>query len=221
MVFSSLLFIYLFFAVTMFVYCYVGTIQKKNVVLLIASLIFYAWGGPKYLILLLVMALISWFFAIQIHHFAKVRIKAACALCLASAFSWLCSDILNMRDYSGKCEKNNRSSGSDTGNCTSYRNFFLHVPADLLCGGCLSGRSGACKKKYWLVLLYCSLFHQCIAGRSFVIRMWPGRLNTAGLKFRKSDGGSTVLPSGLSKSGICKFLCTDCGYIASGGDHTF
>lgn len=64
MVFSSLLFIYLFFAVTMFVYCYVGTIQKKNVVLLIASLIFYAWGGPKYLILLLVMALISWFFAI-------------------------------------------------------------------------------------------------------------------------------------------------------------
>ena len=48
LVFSSLLFLFLFFAVTMLVYCMMNTLDKKNIVLLVASLIFYGWGGPRY-----------------------------------------------------------------------------------------------------------------------------------------------------------------------------
>ena len=66
MVFSSLLFVFLFFAVTMMVYCFMDSLNKKNIVLLVASLIFYAWGGPKYLVILLLMCLISWLSAILI-----------------------------------------------------------------------------------------------------------------------------------------------------------
>ena len=43
-----------------------GTLEKKNLVLLVASLIFYAWGGPRYLVLLLLMCLISWVAALFI-----------------------------------------------------------------------------------------------------------------------------------------------------------
>ena len=67
MVFSSLLFLFLFFAVTMAVYCLSDSLSKKNIVLLAASLIFYAWGGPRYLLLLLLMSGISWISALFIY----------------------------------------------------------------------------------------------------------------------------------------------------------
>ena len=48
------------------IYCFMDSLNKKNIVLLAASLIFYAWGGPKYLVILLLMCVISWLSAILI-----------------------------------------------------------------------------------------------------------------------------------------------------------
>ena len=73
LVFSSLLFVFLFFAATMLVYCLCGSLDKKNMVLLVSSLIFYAWGGPRYLVLLLLMSLISWGSAILIYQYRDDR----------------------------------------------------------------------------------------------------------------------------------------------------
>ena len=52
MVFSSLNFLFIFLPVTLAVYLLVP-FRAKNVVLLIASIIFYAWGEPVYVILML------------------------------------------------------------------------------------------------------------------------------------------------------------------------
>ena len=65
MVFSSLLFIFAFLVPCMIIYTWVDD-AKKNKVLLIFSLIFYSWGGPQYLILLLADTFASWWFALQI-----------------------------------------------------------------------------------------------------------------------------------------------------------
>ena len=70
MVFSSLLFIFAFLVPCMIIYTLVDD-TKKNQVLLIFSLIFYSWGGPRYLILLLVDTWASWWFAIQITRHRK------------------------------------------------------------------------------------------------------------------------------------------------------
>nr|WP_307998339.1 hypothetical protein [uncultured Merdimonas sp.] len=51
MVFSSLIFLFVFLVLNLTIYLLVDD-KYKNKVLLIFSLIFYAWGGPKYLILL-------------------------------------------------------------------------------------------------------------------------------------------------------------------------
>ena len=56
MVFSSLLFVFLFLALNLVCYYSVKTIRQKNIVLLVFSLIFYAWGGAAYLLLLAGMA---------------------------------------------------------------------------------------------------------------------------------------------------------------------
>ena len=52
MIFSSVFFIFVFLPVTLLIY-FVAPKPGKNVVLLISSLIFYAWGEPVYIILMM------------------------------------------------------------------------------------------------------------------------------------------------------------------------
>ena len=52
MVFSSAVFLFLFLPVTILLY-YVCPVRGRNVVLLIASLFFYAWGEPVYILIML------------------------------------------------------------------------------------------------------------------------------------------------------------------------
>ncbi|MBQ8077323.1 MAG: MBOAT family protein [Eubacterium sp.] len=58
MVFSSSTFLILFLPVTVILYYLFGALTKntnvKNIILLIASLVFYAWGEPVYIILMLI-----------------------------------------------------------------------------------------------------------------------------------------------------------------------
>ena len=66
MVFSSLIFLYAFFPLSLLAYFLCKGKRSQNAVLLVSSLIFYAWGEPKYVLLLMFMALVSWFFALKI-----------------------------------------------------------------------------------------------------------------------------------------------------------
>ena len=66
MVFSSLIFLYAFFSLSLLAYRHCRTQKQQNTVLLIFSLIFYAWGEPKYLFLLMFMAFTSWFCALGV-----------------------------------------------------------------------------------------------------------------------------------------------------------
>ncbi|MBE6856138.1 MAG: MBOAT family protein [Ruminococcus sp.] len=59
MVFSSLFFLYLFLPLCIFAYAAAGSIKNKNTVLIVFSLLFYAWGEPVYVILMLFSALIN------------------------------------------------------------------------------------------------------------------------------------------------------------------
>jgi len=64
MVFSSLNFLFIFFPVTLAVYLLVP-FRAKNIVLLIASIIFYAWGEPVYVILMLLSILLNYIVGLQ------------------------------------------------------------------------------------------------------------------------------------------------------------
>ena len=164
MVFSSLLFIFLFFAITMFVYCYVSTIEKKNVVLLVSSLIFYAWGGPKYLLLLLLMAFISWFSALQIHRFRESLLLKRLCLILGVGLSLA---LLGYFKYAGFFLENLQKI---TGFPEAIPEIVLPIGISFytfqLISYVVDVYRGNVKpqRRYWLILLYCSLFHQCIAG---------------------------------------------------------
>ena len=53
MVFSSMIFLWLFLPIILLLY-FISNNKFKNIILLIGSLIFYAWGEPKYIILMLI-----------------------------------------------------------------------------------------------------------------------------------------------------------------------
>ncbi|MGG4343306.1 MBOAT family O-acyltransferase [Paenibacillus lautus] len=52
MVFSSLIFLFLFLPITLLIY-YVSPMKFRNAVLLVVSLIFYAWGEPLYIFIMI------------------------------------------------------------------------------------------------------------------------------------------------------------------------
>ncbi len=61
MVFSSLVFLFIFLAVTLALYFLMPSIRAKNIVLTLMSLVFYAWGEPVWVLLLLGCAAVGYF----------------------------------------------------------------------------------------------------------------------------------------------------------------
>lgn len=66
MVFSSLFFLYLFLPLNLVVYYFAKSTKARNIVMLIFSLIFYAWGEPLYVLLLVFMTACDWLISIYI-----------------------------------------------------------------------------------------------------------------------------------------------------------
>ena len=79
MVFSSLLFLFWFIPIFFIVY-YLVPGKIKNPVLFLGSIIFYGWGEPKYLILLLVSITVNWLAGILIGRF-RGRADKAVLIC--------------------------------------------------------------------------------------------------------------------------------------------
>ena len=65
MIFSSVLFLYLFLPITLLVYYLIGRRYRNNLLLLV-SLVFFAWGGVSLTIILLASITLNYFFGRQI-----------------------------------------------------------------------------------------------------------------------------------------------------------
>ena len=64
MVFSNLFFVYFFFPLNLICYFFAKDLKAKNLVMLIFSLFFYAWGEPKYLLVMLFSIFCNYLFGI-------------------------------------------------------------------------------------------------------------------------------------------------------------
>ncbi len=80
MVFSSLLFIFWFLPLFFALY-YIVPFRLKNAVLFIGSMIFYAWGEPKYLILLFVSVTVNYIAGILMERFDSGRGRRSVFVC--------------------------------------------------------------------------------------------------------------------------------------------
>ncbi|GKH31670.1 MBOAT family protein [Muricomes sp. OA1] len=67
MLFSSITFLFIFLPVTLALY-FIVPHKFRNIIMLIASLIFYAWGEPVYIILMLLSILLNYICGLDIYH---------------------------------------------------------------------------------------------------------------------------------------------------------
>ena len=67
MVFSSIVFIFMFLPAVMILYRLVPE-KMRNGLLLAASLIFYAWGEPVYVLLMIFSIVFNYFMGLKLEH---------------------------------------------------------------------------------------------------------------------------------------------------------
>ena len=159
MVFSSLIFLYGFFSLSLLGYGLCRTQKQQNTVLLIFSLIFYAWGEPKYVLLLMFMALVSWFCALREEKSQgtarKLWLIAAAVIELALIGYFKYTGLIF--SIFGEVPEFVRNIALPIG-ISFYTFQLLTYVVDVYRGEAPAQRS------YFNVLLYAALFHQCFAG---------------------------------------------------------
>ncbi|WP_165044000.1 MBOAT family protein [Adlercreutzia sp. ZJ138] len=162
MVFSSLIFLFIFLVIHLVVYSLVK-IEYRNAVLLVSSLLFYSWGGPQYLLLLVGDTFVSWLCALMVERAQTPQRKRlflvmACVALLGvlGVFKYLDFILGNIGSLFGVPDL---VIGIVLPIGISFYTFqLISYVVDVYRGEVHA------QPAFWKLLLYSSLFHQCIAG---------------------------------------------------------
>ncbi|MBQ2677070.1 MAG: MBOAT family protein [Clostridia bacterium] len=210
MVFSSLLFLYAFFPICLIFYMLARTTQQKNGVLLLFSLIFYTWGEPKYVLLLLFMSFADWLFALLIQWSKskaakRIFLVLACIvnLGLIAVFKYGMFFLSGLKAVSGFPEVI-PAIALPIG-ISFYTFQLLSYVIDVYRGDVKA------QHKYHIVLLYASLFHQCIAGPIVRYRDVENELLCRKVNVTEISDGIIRFTVGLAKKAL---LANTCGMLA-------
>lgn len=210
MVFSSLVFLYVFLAANLLCCALMRNIRVQNVLLLLFSLFFYAWGEPAYVLLLIAVSFVDWLCARYIRSQRGNRgrrgpLVVACVLTLGT---------LGVFKYTGLF----------AGTLQSFTGWPSIVPQIALPIGISFYTFQALsyvvdvyrgevepERSFARFLMYVSLFHQCVAGP--IVRYSDVAQEILSRRVDRSDisYGITRFTVGLSKKAL---LANTCGLIA-------
>ncbi len=165
MLFSSQVFLWFFLPLVLLLYFVLPGLKVKNTILLIFSLFFYAWGEPRYIVLMLCSICMNYVFGLAIEKAGenkKLRIFllvlcSAANLCLLGYFKY----------FNFFLQIANRLLG---GEVLAYKNIALPIGISFYTFQAMSyvvdvwrGENKA-QKSLWNLALYISFFPQLIAG---------------------------------------------------------
>ncbi len=210
MVFSSLLFVFLFFTANIFTQLYIKDVKQKNMVMLGFSLVFYSWAGIRYLPLLLGMTFICWAFALLIEKSETASLRKLfliiCVfldLLILGIFKYTSFFLGNLNALTGVPEVIPQIVLPI--GISFYTFQLISYVVDVYRG------DTPAQKKYWLLLLYASLFHQCIAGPIVRYRDIIRDIMTRRVKAGEMSRGISRFAVGLAKKAV---LANSCAAVA-------
>ncbi len=206
MVFSSLLFVYAFLPICMLIYALARGIKAKNIVLLVFSLLFYTWGEPVYVLLLLFMTFADWLFALLIDKTdknagRKILILLTCIVNLG---------ILGVFKYTGFFLGNIQSI---FGVPSIIPDIVLPIGISFYTFQLLSyvidvyRKDVPAQKKFFWLLLYSSLFHQCIAGPIVRYKDVEREILSRRTSYHEITKGISRFAVGLAKKSVLANMC--------------
>lgn len=195
MLFSSMTFVFVFLPIVLLLYL-VAKKELHNPILLIASIIFYAWGEPKYLAIMLLTILINWLGAIAVDKF-KTHQKLTLSLTIIANLAFL----IYFKYFNFLIE-----------NCNNIFNAHIE-PLNIIMPIGISFYTfqalsyvvdvyrGECKvqKDIYKLALYICLFPQLIAGPIVKYHDVAEQIDSREVNFGKVDLGVKRFIIGLSK----------------------
>ncbi|MGN0483986.1 MAG: MBOAT family O-acyltransferase [Lachnospiraceae bacterium] len=160
MIFSSLEFVCVFLPIVFLVYCMTPGIRLKNAWLIVASLIFYAYGEPVYVLLMIFSAVFNYVFARMIAVFSQKKLLLCLDIMLnlglLAYFKYAVFFLKTCQEWFGL-----------TGRLPDIRlpvgiSFFTFQALSYVID--VYYKKVDVQKSFWNVLLYISFFPQLIAG---------------------------------------------------------
>lgn len=211
MVFSSLFFVFAFLVVCYALYAAARGIRARNIILLVFSLVFYAWGGPALVMLLVLETFVCYISALLIE---QVGPRSGQSRLLMWTCTGFCLALLVLFKYTG---------------------FFLSIPHALigipeilpaitlpigisfytfqLLSYVVDVHRGEIEpqRKFSYLLLYASLFHQCIAGPIVRYADVAREIEDRSVSLSEAGRGISRFAVGLAKKAL---LANGCAMIA-------
>lgn len=192
MVFSSVIFLFFFLPAVYIMYCLCSDIRMKNALLIMASLFFYAFGEPVYVILMTGSILTNYAMARLIAGYQK---RARIFLCMAVVFNL---GLLVFFKYAALIIQTIRGLSVGQSSCPEIALpigiSFYTFQALSYCVDVYRDR-GLVQKNVWKLMLYISFFPQLIAGP--IVKYHD-------IEKQLSDRAVTI---GDTADGIRRFIC--------------
>lgn len=187
-----------------------STIRAKNIVLLVFSMIFYAWGGAQYLVLLVGMTFAAWLSARMMERYqdTSLRIVLFISTCV------ILIGILCIFKYTGFFLEGVRFL---FGAPKKIPEIVLPIGISFYTFQLLSyvvdvyKKEVEAQKNFWVLLLYAGLFHQCVAGPIVRYSTVAKELEHRRARMSEAAEGVWRFSAGLAKKAI---LANGCALVA-------
>ncbi len=195
MLFSSMTFVFLFLPILILIY-FISKKEFHNMILLIASIIFYAWGEPKYLAIMLLTILINYFGAIAIEEFSSKK-KLILTLTIILNLSFL----IYFKYFNFLIEIFNDITHLNT----SALNIIMPIGISFYTFQALSylidvyRKECSAQRNLYKLALYISLFPQLIAGPIVKYHDIAEQIDSREINFEKVNLGVKRFICGLAK----------------------
>jgi alginate O-acetyltransferase complex protein AlgI len=200
MVFSSITFLFYFLPIFIASYFLTPTIVGKNIVTLAFSLVFYAWGEPRYLLILLFSIAFNYVAAILIDSNAGTARKFALAIAVTGNLL-----VLGVFKYANFLTANFNSLLAPFGHSVWETKIELPLGISFFTFHCLSYIIDVYRRRFMAnrnpidVALYISLFPQLVAGPIVRYKTVARQLDLRKATLGRASVGARIFIVGLAQ----------------------
>jgi alginate O-acetyltransferase complex protein AlgI len=200
MVFSSITFLFYFLPIFLVLYFVTPTIQGKNAITLVFSLIFYAWGEPQFIVVLLFSIAFNFLAARAIDDREGPARKAALAVAVTGNLL-----VLAIFKYGNFVTGNLAGLLAPLGLAVATTNIHLPLGISFFTFHCLSYVIDIYRRRFRAnrnpidIALYISLFPQLVAGPIVRYKTVARQLDARKFTFGRASVGARIFIVGLAQ----------------------
>ncbi len=211
-----MIFVFAFLVLNLLTHSLCRSMRAKNICLLVSSLIFYSWASLTFTAILLFDTAVCWFFGLFVEVSSGKARKRLLALCVTilllvlGTFKYTGFLLENVRLLFGVPEKVPEIV-LPLG-ISFYTFQLISYVADVY-----RGRVKA-QRKFWKLLLYASLFHQCVAGPIVRYGEVAEAIEERHVTTAQMSRGISRFTVGLAKKAVLANACAAVADIFFSGD---